>query len=143
MRENGLDAAQVPLVIQFNKRDLPDTQDRRRDRRDARRKGKEPVIGAVAIRGEGVLETLHAVLQAGLPRAWTARANLSQEHRAHRGGVPRSRSSPTWTPPAPQLETGYLGGAAAVSEAGDSDRPVSASTPRLDQRPRLGARSGG
>ena len=26
MRENGLDPAQVPIVIQFNKRDLPDTK---------------------------------------------------------------------------------------------------------------------
>ena len=26
MRENGLDPAQVPVVIQFNKRDLPDTR---------------------------------------------------------------------------------------------------------------------
>ena len=62
MRENGLDPAQVPLVIQFNKRDLPDTKTRRGDRGDAGR-GKEPIIGAVAMRGEGVLETLHAVLQ--------------------------------------------------------------------------------
>src|SRR5262249_43757020 len=61
-RENGLNAAQVPIVIQFNKRDLPDTKsDAELD--ETRAKGKEPVIGAVAIRGEGVLETLYAVLQ--------------------------------------------------------------------------------
>lgn len=62
MRENGLDPAQVPRVIQFNKRDLPDARsDAEID--EAARRGKEPVVGAVAIRGEGVLETFHAVLQ--------------------------------------------------------------------------------
>jgi mutual gliding-motility protein MglA len=62
MRENGLDAAQVPIVIQFNKRDLPDTKTDE-ELEEARARGKEPVIGAVAIRGEGVLETMFAVIQ--------------------------------------------------------------------------------
>ena len=62
MKENGLDPAEVPVVIQFNKRDLPDTKTEE-EIDEIRRKGREPVIGAVAIRGEGVLETLHAVLQ--------------------------------------------------------------------------------
>jgi mutual gliding-motility protein MglA len=74
MRENGLDPAQVPIVIQFNKRDLPDTKtDAEID--EARRKGKEPVVGAIAIRGVGVLETLHAVLQVAY-RSIDARAGL-------------------------------------------------------------------
>lgn len=55
--ENGLDAAKMPLVIQFNKRDMPDI------RSDAEidqlaQKGREPVYKAVALRGQGVLETL-------------------------------------------------------------------------------------
>ena len=62
MRENGLNAAQVPIVIQFNKRDLPDSKTDA-ELEETRGKGKEPVLGAVAIRGEGVLETLYAVLQ--------------------------------------------------------------------------------
>jgi len=61
-RENGLNAAQVPIVIQFNKRDLPDSKTDA-ELEETRGKGKEPVLGAVAIRGEGVLETLYAVLQ--------------------------------------------------------------------------------
>jgi signal recognition particle receptor subunit beta len=76
MKENGLDPAQVPMVIQFNKRDLPDTRtDAELD--EARKRGKEPVVGAVAIRGEGVLETLHAVLQQAY-RSMEARANLAK-----------------------------------------------------------------
>lgn len=55
--ENGFDPATMPLVIQFNKRDMPDV------RSDAEidalaQKGKEPVYKAVALRGRGVLETL-------------------------------------------------------------------------------------
>ncbi|MGQ0505245.1 MAG: GTP-binding protein [Myxococcaceae bacterium] len=74
MRENGLDSAQVPVVIQYNKRDLPDTKtDVEID--ETRKKGKEVVVGAVAIRCEGVLETLYAVLQAAY-RQMDARAGL-------------------------------------------------------------------
>jgi signal recognition particle receptor subunit beta len=62
MRENRLDPAQVPVVIQYNKRDLSDTKTDA-EIEETRQKGKEPVVGAVAIRGEGVLETLYAVLQ--------------------------------------------------------------------------------
>ena len=76
MRENGLDAAQVPVVIQYNKRDLPETKtDAEID--ETRRKGKEKIIGAVAIRGEGVLETLYAVLQEAY-RSIDGRANLGK-----------------------------------------------------------------
>ena len=76
MRENSLDPAQVPMVIQFNKRDLPDTKSDQ-EIEETRKKGKEPVVGAVAIRGIGVLETLHAVLTQAY-RALEARANLSK-----------------------------------------------------------------
>jgi signal recognition particle receptor subunit beta len=56
LKENGLDLSRMPLVIQFNKRDLPDI------RPDAEidalaKKGKEPVFKAVATRGIGVAET--------------------------------------------------------------------------------------
>ena len=76
MKENGLDAAEVPVVIQFNKRDLPDTKTDA-ELQESRARGKEAVIGAVAIRGEGVLETLHAVLQQAY-RSMESRANLSK-----------------------------------------------------------------
>jgi mutual gliding-motility protein MglA len=62
MRENGLDASQVPVVIQFNKRDLPDAQTDA-ELEEARKRGGEPVVGAVALRGEGVMETLHELLR--------------------------------------------------------------------------------
>lgn len=76
MREIGLDATQVPVVIQFNKRDLPDAQTDA-ELEEARQKGKEPVVGAVALRGEGVMETLHELLQS----AWR---NLDERTRLSR-----------------------------------------------------------
>lgn len=76
MREIGLDATQVPVVIQFNKRDLPDAQTDA-ELEEARKKGGEPVVGAVALRGEGVMETLHALLQS----AWR---NLDERTRLSR-----------------------------------------------------------
>jgi len=60
LRENGI--GDIPVVIQFNKMDLPDTRTQA-EIEEIRRRGKEPVFGAVAIRGEGVVETLHGVLQ--------------------------------------------------------------------------------
>ena len=60
--DNGLDAARMPLVIQFNKRDMPEIRtDAEID--DLARKGKEPVYKAVALRGQGVLETLVGLLE--------------------------------------------------------------------------------
>ena len=76
MRENGLDPAQVPVVIQFNKRDLPDARTDA-ELEDARLRGREPVVGAVAVRGEGVCETFHAVAQAAY-RALDARSGLAR-----------------------------------------------------------------
>jgi 50S ribosomal subunit-associated GTPase HflX len=76
MRENGLDASQVPVVIQYNKLDLPEAKTAA-EIEETRKKGKEKVIGAVAIRGEGVLETLYAVLQEAY-RAIDGRANLGK-----------------------------------------------------------------
>lgn len=62
LKDNGLDPDAIPIVIQFNKRDLPDV------RTDAeieqiRSRGSEPIFAGVAIRGEGILETLYGLLE--------------------------------------------------------------------------------
>lgn len=58
---NGIDPDSVPTVIQFNKLDLPEAlSDYEIDA--YARQGSEPVFRAVAIRGEGVLETLRGCL---------------------------------------------------------------------------------
>ncbi len=68
--DNGLDAARMPLVIQFNKRDMPEIRtDAEID--ELSRKGKEPVYKAVALRGQGVLETLVGLLEIAWKRIET------------------------------------------------------------------------
>lgn len=62
LKENGLDPEEIPIVIQFNKRDLPNVRsDQELDQ--IRQKSKEPVFAAVAVRGKGVLETLYGLLR--------------------------------------------------------------------------------
>lgn len=62
LEANGLDPRTLPIVIQMNKRDLEDSRgdDELGDLTEAI---KPPIIGAVAIRGEGVVETLYALVQ--------------------------------------------------------------------------------
>ncbi|GAC1529675.1 MAG: GTPase domain-containing protein [Polyangiales bacterium] len=61
MKDNGLELRKLPLVIQFNKRDLPNI---RADDEIAllAEHGREPVYKAIATRGEGVLETFLGLL---------------------------------------------------------------------------------
>jgi len=60
LRAQGIDLAQVPYVLQFNKRDLPGAMSVEEMTRDLRT-GSEAVFEAVATTGVGVFETLKAV----------------------------------------------------------------------------------
>jgi signal recognition particle receptor subunit beta len=62
LRENGIEYGQIPIVVQFNKRDLPDIRSSEELAEIARR-GREPIYEAIAIQGVGVLETFHGLLQ--------------------------------------------------------------------------------
>jgi hypothetical protein len=57
LRTNGLELGKMPLVIQFNKRDLPDIRSDE-ELGELAARGDEPVYLAVATRGVGVVETL-------------------------------------------------------------------------------------
>src|SRR5262249_18423107 len=57
MRENRLDQENIPIVIQFNKRDLPKVRSEQEIRKIAER-GKERTFLASAKTGSGVVETL-------------------------------------------------------------------------------------
>jgi mutual gliding-motility protein MglA len=72
LKEMGKNIKDVPLVIQYNKRDLPNV------RKDAEiealaRRGREPVFTASAMNGQGVLETFFGLLHV----TWT---RLDHEH---------------------------------------------------------------
>ncbi|HEY8076711.1 MAG TPA: gliding motility protein [Labilithrix sp.] len=61
LKELGRSMSEVPLVIQFNKRDLPSVRpDAEID--DLARRGKEPVFKACALQGKGVLESFFGLL---------------------------------------------------------------------------------
>jgi signal recognition particle receptor subunit beta len=62
LRQNGINPDETPIVIQFNKRDLPNVRTDA-EIEEIKAKSKEPVFTAVAVRGEGVLETLFALLR--------------------------------------------------------------------------------
>src|SRR5204863_8272406 len=61
LKENGLELGKMPLVIQFNKRDLPNIRSDEELARLAAR-GKEPVFKAIATQGVGVVETFVGLL---------------------------------------------------------------------------------
>jgi signal recognition particle receptor subunit beta len=62
LEANGLDYRSLPIVIQMNKRDLPDARGED-ELSDLTSVIHPPVVPAVAIRGEGVVETLYTLLQ--------------------------------------------------------------------------------
>ena len=59
LRSNGIDFERVPKVVQFNKRDLPDVKPLQEIKQAW---GDVATFPAVAIRGEGVLETFRELL---------------------------------------------------------------------------------
>lgn len=61
MKENGIEPKTMPTVIQFNKRDLPDIRSDD-ELAQMRGKGPEPIVKAVAVRDEGVKDTLYCML---------------------------------------------------------------------------------
>jgi signal recognition particle receptor subunit beta len=65
LEANGLSMKALPLVIQFNKRDLPPQAIRTREElEELARRGREPVYLAVATQGVGVVESFLGLLQA-------------------------------------------------------------------------------
>jgi len=60
LKSNGIDFEATPKVVQFNKRDLPDVKPLQEIKQAW---GDVPTFPAVAIRGEGVLETFRELLR--------------------------------------------------------------------------------
>lgn len=67
LKENGLDFATIPYVLQLNKRDLPTAMSAEELTKALQLRG-EPVIEAVAPKGIGVFETLKALVRETLVR---------------------------------------------------------------------------
>ena len=87
LRELGLSVAQMPLVIQFNKRDLPGVRADHELELLASR-GREPVFRASAVTGNGVLESFFGLLQV----TWN---KLDAEHQLGKNlGIDRDKFLP-------------------------------------------------
>lgn len=74
--ELGIQLRELPLVIQFNKRDLPEVRTDAEIQLLAKR-GREPVFKASALTGDGVLESFFGILNVTLSK-------LEQEHKLSR-----------------------------------------------------------
>jgi hypothetical protein len=61
LKQNGLNTKQLPLVLQFNKRDLPSVRTEA-ELTEMAAQGKEPVYLAVATKGQGVVDTFVGLL---------------------------------------------------------------------------------
>jgi len=72
LRENGIEYGQIPIVVQFNKRDLPDIR-ASEELAEIARRGREPIYESTAIQGVGVLETFYGLLHL----TW---ASLEEKH---------------------------------------------------------------
>ena len=72
LRDNGIDPAAMPLVIQYNKRDLPNVRSEEEIRRMASQ-GKERIYLATATHGNGVMETFMGLIEA----TWE---NMERQH---------------------------------------------------------------
>jgi signal recognition particle receptor subunit beta len=62
LRANGIEMASMPSVVQFNKRDLDDIKSLD-EIREAWQGTGVPTIPAVAVKGEGVIETFQALME--------------------------------------------------------------------------------
>lgn len=71
LRLQGDDVARMPLVLQFNKRDLPGARPVEELREELAVGRSVPEVEASAVRGVGVFETLKAITKAALHRVGT------------------------------------------------------------------------
>ena len=89
LEANGLDPTTLPIVVQMNKRDLPGACEVT-EFADLLGEIVAPVVPAVAIRGEGVVETLHTLLQVcyrSLDRAFGLESNWQIPEREFLGQI--------------------------------------------------------
>jgi signal recognition particle receptor subunit beta len=115
LAENGLDADSIPVVIQFNKRDMPNARPQE-ELLEVARKGREPVYPAIATRGDGVLDTLHGLIEllfVDLDR----RYNFVKRFEISAQEMLRAVFGPSFTPQPPlgPPPSGFSGGGTAGS----------------------------
>ncbi len=131
LRSQHLDPATIPLVFQYNKRDLPDVLEIGALNR-ALNPRAAPSFAAVARTGEGVLETLSAILDLTLE-------DLTRRHGAL--VMPAGQSVSAWTARALRSVFGRdsLSGVVAEEEKVGVSRPLKLQIPMAEDTGRGGA----
>jgi len=121
LKELGLVLDDIPMVLQYNKRDLPNVMTVAEMNAILNKEGKHPFVEAVATNGRGVFETLKEISKTTLKHL---RKKLTEEH------APAVRR-----PPAPETKfTMREGGKGAAPAMTQSSRP--GRIPFLPRQPR-------
>ncbi len=98
LEELGLDPKSVPLVFQYNKRDLRNILPVDK-LQESLNPGGAPAFEAAAVHGVGVFETLKEISRLSLD---SVRAKVAEQKKSGVGGVERRvQAAPTPTPPPP------------------------------------------
>ncbi|MBW3670322.1 MAG: hypothetical protein KY432_01475 [Acidobacteria bacterium] len=132
--ELSLDLDEIPLVIQLNKRDLPNVVSREVLESRLNPDGKWPVIESSAVKGEGVFETLKLISKLTLK---TLRTRMTGEEEAPQRSTFRVQSSPSTasgSTPLPLADTD--------DDVLDPKRTVSAPNPLAGTAPEHAAETG-
>jgi signal recognition particle receptor subunit beta len=136
LAEMGLTLEALPVVLQFNKRDLPDicTVD---ELNAALNRGNWPYFEASAVTGEGVFETLKGIsrqtllsLKKRLGRSDTASPPARPTPAAPRPSAPPAPAPPRTAPPAPSGSHPQVAPPAPVSSHPPAAPPASSAPPR-------------
>lgn len=131
LAELSLDLEEIPLVIQLNKRDLPNIVSREILESRLNPDGKWPVIESSAVKGDGVFETLKLISKLTLK---TLRTRMTGEEEPPSRSTFRVQSAPSTASGATPLPHGN----AAEVEV-DPKRTVSAPNPLADAFPETAA----
>ena len=115
LQANGLDIETIPIVLQLNKRDLPDAMDAAELAKALNRRDW-PVLNSVAVKGEGVFATLKTLLKLVL-------ANLDRNTQARHAHARQ----------APDAGAGEADGAQNVVE--EAEPPPAEAAPAAAQAP--------
>ncbi len=118
LKELGLDLDDLPLVLQYNKRDLQNILTIDELNADLNPDGEIPFFEASAIQGNGVFETLKEITKLTLKKLRKRMASSQEESRAGGPSIgPKVQSPRPAVPPPVQRPAGPAPAAGAVSAA--------------------------